>query len=118
MDAGVVHASHRGRVRIEGRFVGTANRPQVKHGMAEFVVAGRSVKSYLGVATMIGSELGLVTVMYSAQKGFSEAFSAFHIALSAGVVALIVGMTGFIVVPLRRMLDFAADLRLQVKGNA
>jgi SSS family solute:Na+ symporter len=76
------------------RYVGT---------LADYVVAGRSLKSMIGVATMVGSELGLVTVMYSAQKGFTGGFAAFHIGLVAGVVTLIVGMTGFIVVPLRRM---------------
>ena len=65
--------------------------------MSDYMVAGRSIKSYLGVATMIGSELGLVTVMYSAQKGFTGGFAAFHIAVIAGVVAFIVGITGFIV---------------------
>ncbi|MCH8148479.1 MAG: sodium:solute symporter family protein, partial [Planctomycetes bacterium] len=48
-------------------------------------------------------ELGLITVMYSAQKGFTGGFAAFHIGLVAGIVALIVGFTGFIVVPLREM---------------
>jgi hypothetical protein len=37
--------------------------------MSDYIVAGRSLKPYLAVATMIGSELGLVTVMYSAQQG-------------------------------------------------
>ncbi len=71
--------------------------------MSDFVVAGRSVRTYLGLATMIGTELGLVTVMYSAQKGFTSGFSAFMIAIVAAVVTLLVGLTGFIVVPLRRM---------------
>jgi len=71
--------------------------------MADYVVAGRSLKSYLSIATMIGSELGLVTVMYSAQKGFWRGLAAFHIGLVAGMVTLFVGITGFIVVPLRRM---------------
>ncbi len=71
--------------------------------MGDYIVAGRSLKSRLAVATMIGSELGLVTVMYSAQKGFTGGFAAFHIAVIAGVVTFIVGMTGFIVVPLRRL---------------
>ena len=69
----------------------------------DFIVAGRSLKTYLGIATMIGTELGLITVMYSAQKGFTGGFAAFHIALAAAVVALLVGLTGFIVVPLRRL---------------
>ena len=71
--------------------------------MSDYVVAGRSVGTWLAVATMIGSELGLVTVMFAAQKGFTGGFSAFHIAVAAGLVPLIVGCTGFIVVPLRRL---------------
>jgi len=71
--------------------------------MADYVVAGRTLRSSLAIATMVGSELGLVTVMYSAQKGFTGGFAAFHIGLVAGAVTLVVGLTGFIVVPLRRM---------------
>ncbi len=71
--------------------------------MSDYVVAGRSLKSFIAIATMVGTELGLVTVMYMAQKGFTGGFAAFHIGLVAGVVTLIVGLTGFIVVPLRQM---------------
>ncbi|MEM1249500.1 MAG: sodium:solute symporter family protein [Acidobacteriota bacterium] len=70
--------------------------------MSDYVVAGRSLGTSLGVATMIGSELGLVTVMYSAQKGFTGGLAAFHIAVVAGMVTLLVGLTGFIVEPLRQ----------------
>lgn len=70
--------------------------------LSDFIVAGRSLRSSLGIATMVGSELGLVTVMYSAQTGFTGGFAAFHIPLVAGGVTLLVGLTGFIVVPLRR----------------
>lgn len=70
--------------------------------MSDFTVAGRNLRSSLGVATMIGTELGLVTVMFMAQKGFTSGLAALHIALLAGLVTLIVGWTGFIVVPLRR----------------
>ena len=71
--------------------------------VTDFMVAGRGLKTFLGVATMVGTELGLVTVMYSAQKGFTGGFAAFHIALAAAIVTAVVGLTGFIVVPLRRM---------------
>ena len=71
--------------------------------MTDYVVAGRALKSCLGIATMVGSELGLVTVMYASQKGFTGGFAAFHIGLVAGGVTLLVGLTGFIVVPLREM---------------
>lgn len=76
---------------------------RVVHGMADFLVAGRALKSALAIATMVGSELGLVTVMYASQTGFTGGFAAFHIGLIAGIVTLIVGLTGFIVVRLREM---------------
>lgn len=69
----------------------------------DFMVAGRGLKTYLAIATMIGTELGLVTVMYSSQKGFTGGFAAFHIAFAAAIVTLFVGLSGFIVVPLRRL---------------
>ena len=71
-------------------------------GLADFLVAGRGLRTSLGVATMVGSELGLVTVVYSAQKGFTGGLAALHIPLVAGIVALLVGWSGFIVGPLRR----------------
>ena len=69
--------------------------------MTNFVTAGRSVGTWLGIATLTGTEMGLITVMYSAQKGFTSGFAAFHIGVIAGLVALLVGITGFIVVRLR-----------------
>ena len=53
--------------------------------MTDYVVAGRALRSSPGVATMIGAELGLVTVMYSAQKGFTGGFAALHVGIVAGV---------------------------------
>lgn len=69
--------------------------------MTNFVGAGRAVGPWLGIATLTGTEMGLITVMYSAQKGFTGGFAAFHIGVIAGVVAFIVGVTGFIIVRLR-----------------
>ena len=67
--------------------------------MDDFVCAGRGLGVCLGIATLTGTELGLITVMYNAEKGFSGGFAAFHIALAAGVVTLFVGLTGFIIGP-------------------
>lgn len=69
--------------------------------MTSYIAAGRSVGVWLGVASMTGTELGLITVMYSAEKGFKGGFAAFHIAVLAGIVTFIIGATGFIVAPLR-----------------
>ena len=69
--------------------------------MTNFVSAGRAVGTWLGIATLTGTEMGLITVMYSAQKGFTNGFAAFHIGVIAGIVAFLIGVTGFIVVRLR-----------------
>ena len=69
--------------------------------MTNFVSAGRAVGTWLGIATLTGTEMGLITVMYSAQKGFTSGFAAFHIGVIAGFVAFLIGVTGFIVVRLR-----------------
>ncbi len=71
--------------------------------MTAYIGAGRSVGPWLGVATMTGTEMGLITVMYMAQSGFDGGFAAFHMALIAGLGTLLVGLTGFIVVPLRKL---------------
>ena len=77
-----------------------ANR--VISGISGYLVAGRSLGTALSIATMTGSELGLITVMYQAQKGYVDGFKALHIGLVAGIVTLLVGLTGFVVVRLRR----------------
>ena len=69
--------------------------------MTAYIGAGRSVGPWLGVATMTGTEMGLITVMYMAQSGFNGGFAAFHMAVIAGAGTLLVGLTGFIVAPLR-----------------
>ena len=71
--------------------------------MRDFVTAGRNLGLWLGIATMTGTELGLITVMYSAQKGFTGGFAAFHIAVAALIATFMVGLTGFIVYRLREM---------------
>ncbi|HID78039.1 MAG TPA: sodium:solute symporter family protein [Planctomycetaceae bacterium] len=71
--------------------------------MKDFVTAGQSLGTALGVATLTGTELGLITVMYMAEKGFKGGFAAFHIALAAGVVTLFVGLSGFLIYRLRAM---------------
>jgi SSS family solute:Na+ symporter len=70
--------------------------------MADYVVAGRSLKSYLGVASMIGTEFGLVSVATAAQLGFTGGLSALHLGILGLVVTLAVGLSGVVLVPLRR----------------
>ena len=69
----------------------------------DFIVAGHHIGLFLGVASMAGTEMGLITVMYSAQKGFSGGFATFHIALAGGLATLLVGVTGLFVYRLRAL---------------
>ena len=81
-------------------YLGLKTRSYIK-SMSDFIGAGKRIGTCLGIATLTGTEMGLITIMYSAQKGFVGGFAAFHIALVAGVVTFFVGLTGFIVAPLR-----------------
>ena len=82
--------------------IGLYVRKLIKN-MSDFVVAGQGLGVCLGIATMTGTEMGLITVMYNAQKGFTGAFAALHIALAAGIVTFLVGITGLFVFRLREM---------------
>ena len=46
--------------------------------ISDFIVAGRSLRIFIAIATLTGTELGLVTVMYNAELGFKHGFSAYH----------------------------------------
>jgi len=71
--------------------------------LSDFLVAGRSLRLFLAIATLTGTELGLVTVMYNAELGFKYGPSALHVALIEGCCVLAVGLTGFIVYKLRKL---------------
>jgi len=73
------------------------------HQISDFIVAGRSLRIFIAIATLTGTELGLVTVMYNAELGFKHGFSAYHVALIESVCVLAVGLTGFIVYKLREL---------------
>lgn len=68
----------------------------------EFFVSSRDVGFWTAIATLGATEIGLITIAYNAQKGFGDGFAAFHIGIAALIGAAFVGLTGFIVSPLRR----------------
>lgn len=67
----------------------------------DFLVAGREMNVYLGIASLAATEFGIVSCMYTAQngyeKGFAGAVPGFCQALAMGVI----GLTGFCIKPLR-----------------
>jgi len=70
---------------------------------SDFMVAGRKMNLSLAVVTMLGTELGLITVMYNSQTGVLNHFSSFIIGLVAFLVTLFIGLTGFVIVKLRSL---------------
>ncbi|MFC1585285.1 sodium:solute symporter [Fibrobacterota bacterium] len=70
-------------------------------GSGDFIVAGRNLRLFLAVATLTGTEMGLVTIMYSSEAGFINGFSAFHIGVIECLAVLAIGLTGFIIYKLR-----------------
>jgi SSS family solute:Na+ symporter len=82
--------------------VGVAATKRVKN-VADFFVAGRQIRFNLGVASLVATELGLVTVMYFAEQGFRYGFAAFIIGVIWSAAYLLIGSTGFVVERVRRL---------------
>lgn len=70
--------------------------------LSGYLVAGRRIKIFLGVATFAATEIGTITFMYFGELGYVSGFSCFVIGLLALLAYMFVGKTGFIIVALRR----------------
>ena len=58
------------------------------------MIADHKVPLSLGVVSMLGTELGLITLMYNAQTGINDQFASFHIGVIAFFTTLFIGFTG------------------------
>ncbi len=83
-------------------FAGLRARRYVEN-MEGYYVAGRKVKVALGSATLIATEIGVVTFMYFGQLGYLTGFSCFILGLIGVFGYMVIGKTGFIVAGLRRL---------------
>jgi len=68
----------------------------------DFAVAGREMDLNLGVASLAATEVGIVTVMYTAEMGFKNGLAGATPGVLGCLAMLLVGMTGFVIVPLRK----------------
>lgn len=66
-----------------------------------FLVAGREMDVYLGIASLAATEFGIVTCMYTAQNGFEKGFAGATPGILNAMAMLVVGLTGFVIKPLR-----------------
>ena len=69
--------------------------------LSGYLVAGRTLRIRLALATMTGTEIGLVTVMYVAELGFVQQYASLYLALYESAILLAIGLTGFVVYRLR-----------------
>jgi SSS family solute:Na+ symporter len=65
--------------------------------VAQYLVAGRELGLYLGIATLAATEIGTITFMYNGELGYKYGFAAFATALISGLVMIFVGRTGFVI---------------------
>lgn len=67
----------------------------------DFLIAGREMNLYLGIASLAATEFGMVTCMYTAQSGYINGFAGATPGILAALAMFFVGWTGFCVKPLR-----------------
>lgn len=66
-----------------------------------FLVAGREMNVFLGIASLAATEFGIVTCMYTAQAGYEFGFAGSTPGILQALALFFIGMTGFCVKPLR-----------------
>ncbi len=79
---------------------GVAIRRYVRR-VEDFIVAGREMNVYLGIASLAATEFGIVTCMYAAQNGYDKGFAGAVPGLLTFAAMFLVGYTGFCIKPLR-----------------
>jgi SSS family solute:Na+ symporter len=67
----------------------------------DFLVAGREMDVFLGIASLAATEFGIVTCMYAAQNGYLYGFAGGTPGILMAIAMLFVGLTGFCIKPLR-----------------
>ncbi len=71
--------------------------------VSHYLVAGRELGMYAGIATLAATEIGTITFMYNGELGYKYGFAAFAVALISGLVMIIVGRTGLVVSRFREL---------------
>jgi solute:Na+ symporter, SSS family len=66
-----------------------------------FLIAGREVNVYLGIASLAATEFGIVTCMSAAELGYKHGFAGASVGITYALAMFVVGYTGFCVKKLR-----------------
>ncbi len=90
-------------VYLAGTFAAGLYGKRYISGLSEFLVAGRQLGTFIGIATLAATEIGTITFMYYAELGYKTGFASFINGLVAGLVMIFIGQTGFIIRKLRAL---------------
>ncbi len=71
--------------------------------ISDYLVAGRGMGLYLGIASLISSEIGIITYMYFAQLGYLTGFASFVTGIIIFLMLIFLGTTGFVIKKLREL---------------
>jgi solute:Na+ symporter, SSS family len=61
-----------------------------------FLVAGREMDVYLGIASLAATEFGIVTCMYTAQNGYEKGFAGATPGILMAIAMLVVDHPGIV----------------------
>ena len=67
----------------------------------DFLVAGRKVDLYLGIASLSATEFGIATCMANAELGFKYGLAGITPGIALTMAMFVIGVTGFCIKPLR-----------------
>lgn len=70
---------------------------------SDFLVAGRSMGLYVGMISLVATEIGIITYMYYAEMGVLYGFTACLAGVVTASVYVIVGKTGFVIKRFREL---------------
>ena len=79
---------------------GLAGRKYISSA-TDFLLAGRHLGKFIGIATLAATEIGTITFMYNAELGYKTGFAAFINGLISGAVMIFLGASGFMIFKLR-----------------
>lgn len=70
-------------------------------GVDDYLLAGRKVDIYLGIASLAATEFGIVTCMANAELGYKYGFAGTTPGVALFIAMFVIGKTGFCIKPLR-----------------
>jgi len=69
----------------------------------DFLLVGRRLRSFRGLMTLAGTEMGLVTIIYFSEEAYANGFVAIVAGLIAALTMWTIGRTGFVIRHLRSL---------------